>query len=133
MNVEWNSKTDVILLVDDESGARASCRQILAAEGYTVIEADNGFEALILAAERCGDVGLLITGVALPGISGARLAGAFELLWPAVPVMYMADEGNQSTPQISPGAAVIAKQFLSLDLKSRVDGVIEASKHSTIH
>ena len=135
MNAEWNSKTEVILLVDDESGMRASCRQILAAEGYTVIEADNGFEALILAAERRGQVALLLTDVALPGISGARLAGAFELLWPGVPVMYIADEGTPtaSQSQIRPGAAIIAKRSLSLQLRDRVDGVIEAAKHSTIH
>ena len=133
MNVAWNGKAEVILLVDDESGMRASCRQILVAEGYTVLEADNGFEALILAAERCGEVDLLLTDVALPGISGARLATAFELLWPGVPVMYLADEGNPSNSQIQPGAAIVAKRWLALQLKSRVDGVLEASKHSTIH
>jgi DNA-binding response OmpR family regulator len=133
MNVAWNSKTEVILLVDDESGMRASCRQILAAEGYTVIEADNGFEALILAAERSGNVDLLLTCAALPGMSGARLAGAFELLWPAVPVMYLMDETPQPTAQVRPGAAMVAKQSLALQLKSRVDNLLEASKHSTIH
>ena len=133
MNLAWNSKTEVILLVDDESGMRASCRQILAAEGYTVLEADNGFEALILAAERRGDVDLLLTGAALPGISGVRLARAFEVLWPAVPVLYLMDEGQQSATQIHPGAAVVAKRLLALQLKSRVDDVLEASKHSTVH
>ena len=133
MNVAWNSKTEVILLVDDESGMRASCRKILAADGYDVIEADNGFEALILAAERHGHVDLLLTGAALPGISGARLAHAFELLWPTVPVLYLMDERAQTTTQIQPGAPMVAKRLLAIQLKSRVDGVLEASKHSTIH
>ncbi|MBI2680341.1 MAG: response regulator [Candidatus Solibacter usitatus] len=133
MNVAWNSRSEVILLVDDESGMRASCRKILAAEGYDVIEADNGFEALILAAERHGHVDLLLTGAALPGISGARLAHAFEILWPTVPVLYLMDEGAQPTTQIRPGAPIVAKRFLGLQLKSRVDDVLEASKHSTIH
>ena len=133
MNAAWNNKVEVILLVDDQTGMRASCRQILAAEGYDVIEADNGFEALILAAERQGNVDLLLTGAALPGISGARLAHAFELLWPAVPVLYLTDEGLPSTSQIRPDAAIVPKQLLALQLKSRVDGVLEASKHSTIH
>jgi DNA-binding response OmpR family regulator len=133
MNAGWNSKTEVILLVDDESGMRASCRKILAAEGYDVIEADNGFEALILAAERHGHVDLLLTGAALPGISGTRLARAFEILWPAVPVLYLMDEGAQASTQIQPGAAIVAKRLLALQLKSRVDGLLEATKHSTIH
>ncbi len=133
MNALWNSKAEVILLVDDQSGMRASCRQILAAEGDDVIEADNGFEALLLAAERHGNVDLLLTGAALPGISGARLASAFELLWPAVPVLYLTDEGLPSTTQFRPGAAIVAKRSLALQLKNRVDDVLEASKHSTIH
>jgi DNA-binding NtrC family response regulator len=133
MNVGWNGKTEVILLVDDESGMRASCRKILAAEGYDVIEADNGFDALLLAAERHGNVDLLVTDAALPGISGARLANAFELLWPAVPVLYLMDDGQPSTTQVQPGAAIVAKRLLALQLKSRVDHVLEASKHSTIH
>jgi two-component system cell cycle sensor histidine kinase/response regulator CckA len=132
MNVAWKSKSEVVLLVDDESGMRASCRQMLVAEGYTVLEADNGFEALILAAQRRGEVDLLLTDVALPGISGARLANAFELLWPGVPVMYLADEATPSA-QTRPGAAIVAKGLLDHQLINRVDGVIEASRHSTIN
>ncbi len=127
MNDAWNVKPEVILLVDSESGTRALCRKILVEEGYTVLEADSGFEALVVAGERSGNIDLLLTDAGMPRITGVQLARAFERLWPRVPVMYLADKGS---PPRSPnrGATVIAKPLVSILLKQRVDDLFGAPK-----
>ncbi len=127
MNVAWNVKPEVILLVDSESGTRALCRKILVEEGYTVLEADSGLEALVVAGEHGGHIDLLVTDAAMPHISGIQLARAFERLWPRVPVMYLTDKG--SPPRYpNRGATVIAKPFVSLLLKQRVDDLFGSAK-----
>jgi two-component system cell cycle sensor histidine kinase/response regulator CckA len=120
MSIAWNVKPEVILLVDSESGTRALCRKILIEEGYTVLEADSGFEALIVAGEHGGQVDLLLTDSGMPRITGVQLARAFERLWPHVPVMYLAD---RASPPRYPnrGATVIAKPLVSILLKQRID------------
>ena len=54
-------ESKVILVVDDDPRIREVCSKILAGNGYDVLDADNALEALILAADRNGEIGLLLT------------------------------------------------------------------------
>ncbi|NVB36873.1 AAA family ATPase [Pseudenhygromyxa sp. WMMC2535] len=64
---------EVILLVEDEASVRKLMRTILSQQGYTVLEAADGEQAVKLAAE-CDWIDLLLTDVVLPGISGREVA-----------------------------------------------------------
>lgn len=66
------SDTPKILVVEDESTVRRVIRQYLEREGYQVIEADNGGQALKLLHEEQPD--LLILDIMLPGIDGYTIA-----------------------------------------------------------
>src|SRR5690349_3768635 len=92
-------ESKVILVLEGDSHTRQSCLGILAAGGYTVLEADNSMEALLLAAEREGAVDLLLTGSNLPGSAGGELAQAFSMLWPDTDVLYLGEPSAQNQTQ----------------------------------
>ena len=123
MNPLWDTSPEVILLVDEENRTRDLCRRILVAHGYTVLEADNGMEALIVAASQRGRVDLVLTDLTLPWMSGARLARAFELLWPGVPVAYLARERDSNQP--GAGVPVISKALLPVTLERTVAELLQ--------
>ena len=62
-----------VLLVDDESSQRAMMRDILENAGYTVLEAKDYPDALVIHANRTGRVDIVLTDIALPGKDGCQL------------------------------------------------------------
>jgi CheY-like chemotaxis protein len=62
-----------ILVVDDDSDVREVIAETLEGFGYDVVVASSGEEALPMLASR-GDIGILITDVRMPGMSGFELA-----------------------------------------------------------
>jgi CheY-like chemotaxis protein len=82
--------SETILAVEDEEEVRKLTVQILKGQGYTVLEASTGEEALKVAKENSGDgIGLLLTDVVMPGMSGPELARSLEPLLPKIKVLYM--------------------------------------------
>jgi two-component system, cell cycle sensor histidine kinase and response regulator CckA len=77
------------LLVDDDDAVRGFCRSLLTASGFTVLEADNGLEALLISVQLRGAIDILITDLEMPRISGVELGRAFNELWPGVNVLYI--------------------------------------------
>jgi CheY-like chemotaxis protein len=127
MKAAWDNRPEVILLVSTETRTRDLCRRILVAHGYAVLEADNGFEALLLAGEHQGRVDLLLADVALPRMSGARLARAFELLWRRrLPVVYLGGAAAPGKPR--PEAEWIPQALLPSMLQSTVDGILHTPR-----
>lgn len=73
----WVEKTppwETIFVVDDDPVVLALARDILAAEGYQVLEAPGGEDALRIAADYAGPIHLLLTDVVMPGMNGRELA-----------------------------------------------------------
>ncbi|MDB5047198.1 MAG: hypothetical protein JWO30_269 [Fibrobacteres bacterium] len=65
---------ETIMVAEDESSVRVFLRQLLAAQGYTVLTAANGNEAVEIAQAYPGEIHLLITDVVMPGMGGRDLA-----------------------------------------------------------
>ena len=67
--------TETILLAEDEAGVRAVASLILRQQGYRVLEATDGFNALRLTREHLPKgIDLLLTDVIMPGMNGSELA-----------------------------------------------------------
>lgn len=78
-----------ILVVDDEKISRRVAYRLLSEQGYRVLEADGGQEALDVLRLANGRVDLVILDVVMPGCDGVALARKVEELWPGLNLLYM--------------------------------------------
>ena len=80
---------ETILLCEDEGPLRRMAAAILAQQGYRVIEAENGEQAMRLTAEHEGPIHLLITDVVMPEMKGDLLAATIQKDRPRTQVLFM--------------------------------------------
>ena len=78
-----------ILLVEDEEFVRNVTQEVLEMEGFQVLSAANGHQALELVKRSGVELDLLLTDVVLPGINGRELAKQMAQLMPGLKVMFM--------------------------------------------
>ena len=76
-----------VLVVDDEPGLRMTLAANLELDGFDVVEAENGAEALARAREQDFDV--VLTDIRMPGMSGVELFRQLRELRPGLPVLLM--------------------------------------------
>jgi DNA-binding response OmpR family regulator len=101
-----------VLLVDDDDQVRGFCRSLLTENGFTVLEAHNGLEALLTSVQHSGAIDLLITDLEMPGISGMELGRAFNDIWPSVNVLYVsASPSETGKDRLPAGCTFLAKPF----------------------
>jgi CheY-like chemotaxis protein len=96
-----------LLFVDDEPAMREVASAVLAEQGYEVITAEDGLDALRLLADPLPD--LVISDLGMPRMSGFELLKVVRERFPLVPVIAVSGEceGNE------PPAGVLADAFLS--------------------
>jgi CheY-like chemotaxis protein len=100
-----------ILLVDDERLVRETVRLMLAHFGYTVVEANNGAEALGLFRQSRFD--LVMTDYEMPFVKGNELASRIRSIMPAQRILMMTGFAHRIEPD-NPVNAVVNKP-LNLD------------------
>jgi CheY-like chemotaxis protein len=81
--------SETILLVEDEEMVRRLVQWTLLRQGYTLLEARGGDEALLLARQHQGQIDLLVTDVVMPQMSGRALAEQLKALRPQIKVLFM--------------------------------------------
>ena len=88
--------SETVLLAEDEDAVRGVARELLTLCGYTVLEAANGREGLILARDHQGPIHLLLTDVVMPVMSGTELAQQLSTMRPAIKVLFMSGYTNDT-------------------------------------
>ncbi|WP_308387806.1 sigma-54 dependent transcriptional regulator [Acidithiobacillus sp. AMEEHan] len=93
-----------ILIVEDERNLRRVLAAILGAEGFTVLEAESGEEALELLQQQSPS--LILTDQRLPGMPGMELLRRVKMLLPSIPVIVSTAYGeiDQAVEAIKEGA-----------------------------
>ncbi len=81
--------TETVLVVEDEASVRALAGRILNDQGYRVIAAPDGAQALRIAREHKGEIHLLLTDVVMPGMSGSALASQLKAERPGIKTVFM--------------------------------------------
>lgn len=83
------SVSEAVLVVEDNDTVRALVCTILESNGYAVVQAQSGEEAVSLCREHSGPIHLLLTDVLLPGMNGRELATLAQSIRPQIKVLYM--------------------------------------------
>ena len=78
-----------LLLVEDEPALRTLVVTMLEEEGYLILQAGSGLDAIALAERHRGDIDLLLTDVVMPRMSGPELAQKLRALRPGLEVLFM--------------------------------------------
>ncbi len=81
-----------ILFVDDEERIRTSVAEFLSSQGYSVVTAENGFEASRLSKERHFD--LVFTDILMPGMDGLELLAVLKEQCPDTEVVVVTGYGS---------------------------------------
>ena len=117
----------VILVVEDEPALREVTRRTLAENGYQVIAAASGPEALSVLTSRLEHVDLLLTDVIMPNMQGKELAAKVLALHPDTPVVFMSGytQGLLGTQGVAePGIHLIEKPFSEASLLTKLHQVL---------
>jgi two-component system cell cycle sensor histidine kinase/response regulator CckA len=119
--------TETILLAEDDEAVRRLGRLGLEAQGYTVLEAQDGAEAVRLA-ELHPSIHLLVTDLVMPGMSGKELAVAVRTRHPNVKVLYASGYTDEAVVRhgiVAANDAFLQKPFSPLALARKVRAVID--------
>ena len=114
-----------VLVVEDEEPVRKLVRKILEEDGYQVLEAINGGEALMTIDESQGEVDLVLIDVVMPGVGGPELITRLRETRPGLRVLYMSGYTDRTVPlEQDAGAAFIQKPFTPAQLGQKLREVL---------
>jgi len=122
-----HAEGETVLVVEDEQAVRDMASRILLEQGYTVLNAGNGAEALDVCA-REPRIDLLLTDVAMPRMLGTDLANRIADLRPETRVLYMSGYGHEALAETAllNGAKFIQKPFSAEELLHGVRGALDS-------
>ncbi len=106
---------------------REVTRRILARNGYQVITAVNGLDAIEVAAAHPGGIDILVTDVVMPQMLGKEAAERIRALYPAVKVLFMSGytQGILDTQGIlETGINLIEKPFTERSLLAKLHEIL---------
>jgi PAS domain S-box-containing protein len=112
---------ETILLVEDERGLRRLIKELLTAEGYTVIESADGPSAIESSKMYRGAIHLLLTDVIMPKMHGRSLTMQLRQKRPGLKVLYITGHDDPGPMQ---GARVLEKPFLPEKLLGEIRHVL---------
>ena len=115
-----------ILLVEDDAWMRVLVRDVLAEDGFRVLEAWDAQDAIRLESEHGGPIHLLLTDVIMGGMSGCELASALAPRRPGMRVLFMSayDRASLVGRGLDPNAPLLTKPFTIEHLMRRVLAVL---------
>ncbi|MCB2187203.1 MAG: PAS domain S-box protein [Deltaproteobacteria bacterium] len=121
---------ETVLLVDDEPDILLTCREILASQGYQVLTAESGEEALGLFQEGV-DIQLVVLDLSMPGMGGLKCLEAIKELRPEARVLVAtgyAGEGVVQTIQELGGTDLVTKPYRVADLLEKVRSLLDQGR-----
>jgi CheY-like chemotaxis protein len=112
-------KGETILVVEDEEALRQVAKRIFARNGYHVITAANGPDAIEIVRAYQGDIHLLVTDVVMPHMLGKEVAEQIRAIKPDIEVLFMSGYARRvltTQGMLGPDVALVEKPFSEAEL-----------------
>ncbi|HUS05293.1 MAG TPA: PAS domain S-box protein [Bryobacteraceae bacterium] len=123
--------SETILVVEDEDGVRRVVGEMLQKQGYRVLAASGGPEAIELCLTNNERMHLLITDVVMPKMSGRELANRIRAMRPDIQVLFVSGYTDSAIVHhgvLDPGTDFLQKPFAPEQLAAKVRAVLEGNK-----
>lgn len=117
----------IILVVDDEAAVCYVTGEMLKQQGFSVLCAESGEQALRLFAEHRERIALLLTDIAMPKLSGPQLAQQLRAQRPGLPVLFISGVVSPANFEGIMGGWLINKPYGPLSLSAKIREVLRAS------
>ncbi|GLY04830.1 PAS domain S-box protein [Actinoplanes sp. NBRC 101535] len=119
---------ETILVVEDEAALRAVTERILTRNGYQVLTASSGPEAIKAVEDRHLHIDLLLTDVIMPHMHGQQLAEEIRRVRPELPVVFMSGYAQPfitGEGTLEPHTILITKPFSQPELLDRLRDALD--------
>ena len=125
---------EMILIVEDEEKVRKLAGKILERQGYRILEASQGDDALRISERHGGPIDLILVDVIMPGMSCSELAKHLKSPHPKMKVLYMSGYTDNAIVRhevLEKGVNYIQKPFTMEGLARKVREVLDkdSGKH----
>jgi two-component system, cell cycle sensor histidine kinase and response regulator CckA len=120
--------TETLLLVEDEAAVRTSARRLLERQGYTVVEARHGADALRIFEEGGRPIDLVLTDLVMPEMGGRELVERLRARHPGVKVLYMSGYSERAVAVdgvMPPRTGFVEKPFTVEQLIRRTREILD--------
>jgi signal transduction histidine kinase len=130
--------TETLLLVEDESSVRHLACSILGSQGYNVLHANNGQDALHVAREHKGSpIRLVVTDVIMPQMGGKVMAEWLKTTYPDLRILFTSgytDDAIARHGVLETGVAFLSKPYTPAMLARKVRSMLdEKNGEATVH
>jgi two-component system cell cycle sensor histidine kinase/response regulator CckA len=125
---EASRGSETILVVEDEEAVRGLTSRILEKQGYRVLSAQHGREAMDIATKEVGIIDLVLTDIVMPGMNGRGLVERLAGIRPRMKSLYMSgytDDDIIRRGFIEPSKSFLQKPFTSEALLQTVRKVLD--------
>lgn len=123
------TEMETLLLVEDEPDVRKYAQLALERQGYRVIAAEGGAEAIDVAEKHDRPIQLLITDVVMPFMGGRALADAMRARYPRLKVLYMSGFTEDAVVRngvVDANEPFLQKPFTPTALASKVRHLLDS-------
>ncbi len=123
-----NGGAGTVLVAEDETAIRAAARRLLEGNGYRVIEAADGAEALEQFQAHEQDVSLIICDVVMPRLGGPEVLDALRRRGKSVPFLFMSGHsgrGGAAADAVEPGIPFLHKPWTATELLGLVRRLVD--------